>query len=616
MGGVQNTSAEAADDSSLLLRLREGDRSAYTELWQRHITAALRLGHLLLPSHSEDLVSDSFLAVYHQVAVVGGGPETAFRAYLFTVMRNTAMRWQNEGRKEVVTAELEVFEELTSAEGQDTLDLLEKESTSSELLEAMQLLPERWQRVLWLSEVEEASRKQIAADLGIRPNAVSALYRRARNGLRMNWLTIQIPAELRKDPAHVARLLPRHITDGRASGTQREVNSHLAHCGTCDGLNSTLRADYDRMRKVTLSLAGFLALGGTVPAMAPIASVGGTTAFVGLLSGSAAAAGVGILVAGSLTAGLLTGVIPIPGSGNGTGTTAPTSDPHDQEAGSGSGDEQDKSSNPDRGPSNLTENLRLGVGNTDLTIPVLQFSDSNQLQRPTGGAPLAPVAAQLPGSPTTPGSSLSPGISTPAVSSGYFAPVLSGTTSPGAQIYVTVESSPFTYDAGLAAADGSWTFDIRDVAYEYSFPIGTYEYTAWVATEEETSTAQTGSFTLLGPGVEGFDDLTGVLVGDSAKDNVVLQFSGPPDGVVIVMELTSNSVAMVPLDARGTSLQRLRFLAAGAQMYAFAVFDPVDGFASPTDVRWVNLLGLTTAPPIATWGGSGTGGNVFELSAE
>jgi RNA polymerase sigma factor (sigma-70 family) len=167
-----------ASDESLLGLLRDGDGRAYQELWTRHIDAALRLARRIAPRQAEDLAAESFLAVYRQVTV-GAGPTSAFRAYLFTVMRNTAQRWQRESNRYV----LEPDWDEAAAPG-DAASPVESTEEARTLLQAFEALPERWQRVLWLTEIEGRRRPAIAAEFGLRPNAVSVLYRRAQAGLR------------------------------------------------------------------------------------------------------------------------------------------------------------------------------------------------------------------------------------------------------------------------------------------------------------------------------------------------------------------------------------------------------------------------------------------------
>lgn len=134
---------------------------------------------------AEDLVSESFLAIYTLVTTSDKGPVDSFRPCLFTVIRNTAMAWQKSNRLVDSDPEIEVIDPDHGP------TQLEDRSESAELLAAFQELPDRWQRVLWLSEVEEASRTQIPSNLGIKPNAVSALQCRARKGLQLLSLPSQ-----------------------------------------------------------------------------------------------------------------------------------------------------------------------------------------------------------------------------------------------------------------------------------------------------------------------------------------------------------------------------------------------------------------------------------------
>ena len=56
-------------------------------LFERHTDAARRLARQLVPSSdSDDLVSEAFAKVL-VVLQRGGGPDLAFRAYLFTAIR-------------------------------------------------------------------------------------------------------------------------------------------------------------------------------------------------------------------------------------------------------------------------------------------------------------------------------------------------------------------------------------------------------------------------------------------------------------------------------------------------------------------------------------------------
>lgn len=237
-------------DAELILRVRQQDLRAYEQLWMRHIGPTLKLARRLLPGQAEDLASEAFLAVYRQLATSDRGPQAAFRAYLFTSMRNLAQRWSEQDRKVLVGIDCDAVSET------DGLRYVEEASSASDMLTAFRGLPDRWQRVLWLSEVESAERSAIAAELGIKPNAVSQLLRRARAGLRDRWLTQLIPSSLLKDERHVGNLLTLMVTNQAGAAQAKDVRRHVSVCVDCAQALSDLSAFLPRSEKPTHADAG------------------------------------------------------------------------------------------------------------------------------------------------------------------------------------------------------------------------------------------------------------------------------------------------------------------------------------------------------------------------
>ena len=274
---------EVRSDAELLRAVRDGDGGAYEVLWQRHFDAALRYAGHLYPSRAEDLVSESFLAIYQQVRTSQKGPEFAFRLYLRSVIRNTSIRWRRDAAR-VLDAE-----DLDEADPRDGLRHVERESDSAEVLAAFGALPDRWQRVLWLSEVDQARRPEIARALGIKPNAVSALQRRARAGMKHQWLLQQVPVSLRGDHAHVARLLPRHLAQPRNAALAAEVAAHLITCVLCEDLLVGMRSSVARAQGGALAAVLVGAAGAGLPITASLS--GGTAAS----AATTTAAGAGLL---------------------------------------------------------------------------------------------------------------------------------------------------------------------------------------------------------------------------------------------------------------------------------------------------------------------------------
>lgn len=558
-------------DAELLHAIRGGDAEAYAELWRRHVRAALRLAHRIAPGHADDLVSDAFLAVHHQLTVVGNGPHNAFRAYLFTTMRNTAMRWQK------TAALVENDPDIDSIDYLDPSSILADRARSSELLDAFQSLPERWQRVLWLTEVQDAARPAIASELGIKPNAVSALYRRARTGLRLQWLIQQVPPELRDDRDHVAGLLPELVLRERTSMLPRRISMHLKQCSVCAELSADLINAHRRMSRKTLGALGFAGLGVVLPAASQLTSAGaGAAAAMLVVGGTAIAATMSVVV----VVGLSPGNLSQPKPQETHTVTQPESEgsrdaerEHPNQPGTGvEADEPDPiSDEPD--------SSSTGRWNTDPDIPSTSLSrddaPSDNYVVPRAPSPLEPGEAPDPGEADTPpdGSNpaFGPGITTPTDTQGYLAPVLTGTTSPGAQVTVELraiaapEASPTEPQrfASTVADDGAWTFDPRALLADRH---GEFEYQVWAHTDEQSSPAETGRFTISTPEVVGFESIAPfepIPLAEAAETGIVATITGPPGGTICLTSVWPGQTTELPLDEDGNTTQRIRFLGAG-----------------------------------------------------
>lgn len=75
---------------------KEGDRDAFGELWRRHSDAARRVAAIYAPHVADDITVDAFAAIFQQFQKQGG-PDHAFRAYLYTVVRNLAAKEHRSG---------------------------------------------------------------------------------------------------------------------------------------------------------------------------------------------------------------------------------------------------------------------------------------------------------------------------------------------------------------------------------------------------------------------------------------------------------------------------------------------------------------------------------------
>lgn len=555
-------------DRELIARLRTGDLTAYEALWSAHVGAALRVARRYDPHRAEDLVSEAFLAVYEQIAVVGNGPETAFRAYLFTVIRNAAAK--HARLDDLVVSDPDI----DPVDTDDGMTLVARAEDAEHLLSTFKSLPERWQRVLWLSEIEGAPRGDIAHALGIRPNAVSALLRRARLGLQSEWLSRRIPTALSEDPSHAARYLVGYVTGAPIDVPRRAVATHLQACDACRDVHRDLEVVGRRMRKTGLSAAGFAALSVALPTSPPLpaAAVGATVLGVLALGTAGGITGLGAILAGSgLIAALLAGASS-PGGASEDGAVeaaAPTAriladaplvelPPAPPAAPRGTDDAgRDEAS------------VDAGRGNGSPDVPTLDVEfDFDTLVTPRERPPAPATVRDVPPDPAPDGTGPTATVERLPAPTVYLMPALTGTATDAAAVYVAVDDA--VYAADLAATTGTWTFDPTGI----SLGAGAHTVQVWATDASGAAgTLVTGSFTVIAPDVVGFEDTVDFELAEASTTGIVFTARGPAGGMLCV-ESDSGQQAELRLDDSGSVSRRIRFLAGGFYTLSFTVCGP------------------------------------------
>jgi RNA polymerase sigma factor (sigma-70 family) len=304
------TSIEAPGDAELISAVRGGDIDAYGTLFERHVEAARRLARQLVPAgDAEDLVSEAFVKVLG-VLQRGGGPDVAFRAYLLTSVRRLQVDRFRAGAKLHTTDDMEAFDP-----GVPFVDTAVEGFESAAAARAFASLPERWQLVLWHTEVEGDKPADIAPLLGMSANSVSALAYRAREGLRQAFLT-QHAAELEEDGCRWTHgQLGAYVRSAVSRRDAAKVEAHLGECRSC-------MAIYLELTEVNSNLGALLApilLGGVATAyLGTTAAAGSLPVGLGLVvgrirdlvaghAGTAAVAGVAassVIVAGGVVIGI------------------------------------------------------------------------------------------------------------------------------------------------------------------------------------------------------------------------------------------------------------------------------------------------------------------------
>ncbi|MCX2178935.1 sigma-70 family RNA polymerase sigma factor [Streptomyces sp. SKN60] len=342
-------------DAELIQRMRDGDDSAYEELFRRHSAAVRRYARSCCrdADTADDLTAEVFARTLQAVRG-GAGPEQAVRAYLLTSVRRVAATWIRTQKREHLVEDFAVFAEeaARAAEvsdqsatfgagldlGADVLAMHEAEQSLA--MQAFRSLPERWQAVLWHTTVEEESPSEVAPLFGLTANATAVLASRAREGLKQAYLQAHVSQSLTAggDCARYADRLGAYARGGLRMRAERGLRKHIEECAKCRlaaGELAHVNAGIPALLPVavigwfaagySLKAAGVVAGGaaGAGAAGAAAAATGGTT--TGSTAGASAAAseglgipakaGIAAVAAVAATAGLvwaLTGAEPEP----------------------------------------------------------------------------------------------------------------------------------------------------------------------------------------------------------------------------------------------------------------------------------------------------------------
>ncbi|MFB8249714.1 sigma-70 family RNA polymerase sigma factor [Streptomyces sp. NPDC055952] len=278
-------------DADLIDRMRAGDDTAYEELYRRHAQAVRRYARTCCrDSHTADDLTAEVFARMLQAVRGGAGPAYAVRAYLLTSVRRVAASWTRSARREQLVDDFAVFAAQSArrpdGSDDDTLELgadvrALHAAEQSMAMRAFRSLPERWQAVLWHTEVEDESPSEVATLFGLDANGTRVLASRAREGLKQAYLQAHVSATLTADEecARWADQLGTYARGRLRTRAERGLRKHLEECAKC-----------------RLASAQIAEVAGGIPAVVPVAVIGwfgaaGYAKAAGLIAGGTGAAG-------------------------------------------------------------------------------------------------------------------------------------------------------------------------------------------------------------------------------------------------------------------------------------------------------------------------------------
>ena len=277
------TPAVPLTDAELIARTRAGDMASYDELYRRHVDDASRVARIVTDNsdEAEDVVSEAFTRVLDRLQR-GGGPDEELTPYLRTVVRRLAIDRYRTSRRDGTPADPTLLEIIPEPD-----DAMTRATDRQLVRKAFETLPDRWQRVLWHTEIEGRSPASLAAILGSSPNAVAALAYRAREGLRQAYLSVHLSSSIPEECRPYVPKLAAYVRGTLTASEDQWVAAHLEQCEHC-------RERRDEVMLLVADLRGVL-----WPALlGPVVLVGGGAAVVGA-AGAATGAAVGAAAATS-----------------------------------------------------------------------------------------------------------------------------------------------------------------------------------------------------------------------------------------------------------------------------------------------------------------------------
>src|SRR5919202_941970 len=148
---------------------------------------ALRLTRV--PADAEDLVQETYLKAFRSAGQFEAG--TNLRAWLFTILHNTARNLARDRARDTVAVDSDVVDRAAeqgpspyTAPGgpyETPETLLLRETLAPELQAAIDELPDVFRQAVWLRDVEEFSYAEIAAMLSIPVGTVMSRISRGRH---------------------------------------------------------------------------------------------------------------------------------------------------------------------------------------------------------------------------------------------------------------------------------------------------------------------------------------------------------------------------------------------------------------------------------------------------
>lgn len=187
-------------DWNRIEKIREGDSSAFGEIFNRYKTTVINLAFRFTRSReaSEDIAQDVFIKIYE--GRLKADPHSKFTTWLYRVTVNASIDFTRRRKFTPVSLDAEIdpsgksertiLETVKDAKSRSAREMLKEEEVKALVQREIDRLPENLRSVILLYQFEEMPYRQIARILGVTEKAVERRLYHAKDILRkkLTWL--------------------------------------------------------------------------------------------------------------------------------------------------------------------------------------------------------------------------------------------------------------------------------------------------------------------------------------------------------------------------------------------------------------------------------------------
>ena len=173
------TAQSAANDELLVRQFKDGNSSAFNELYQRHISRVYRRVRFVVPdSDVEDVTQEVFLAALKSLPSFRG--EAQFGTWLRTLTNHKVAEYYRKRNRKQAAPQTPLFEAQDRSD-ENTATLMEERIA---LRKALRQIPDQYREVILLRFAEGLQFNEISTLTGQTLEATKSLFRRAISALR------------------------------------------------------------------------------------------------------------------------------------------------------------------------------------------------------------------------------------------------------------------------------------------------------------------------------------------------------------------------------------------------------------------------------------------------